>query len=103
MKFRRPAFREFAEHRIELERHAGVEGKRRSVAAVCALTCLDRPVDYTYDGHGNRVAWTVPLPPKAELTAAKQRSQRGTDNLLRVMEVRTGRTSHEKSPSESEG
>ncbi|MEK7941033.1 RHS repeat-associated core domain-containing protein [Burkholderia contaminans] len=60
----------------------------------------DRPVDFTYDGHGNRIARTVPLPPKPELTAAEQRSQRGTDNLLRVMEVLTGTPKYEE-PTEA--
>ncbi|WP_330750134.1 RHS repeat-associated core domain-containing protein [Burkholderia diffusa] len=56
----------------------------------------DRPVDFTYDGHGNRIARTVPLPPKPELTEAEKRSQRGTDNLLRVMEVLTGTPKYEE-------
>ncbi|WP_277627260.1 RHS repeat domain-containing protein [Burkholderia stabilis] len=60
----------------------------------------DRPVDFTYDGHGNRIARTVPLPPKPELTEAEQRSQRGTDNLLRVMEVLTGTPKYEE-PTEA--
>ncbi|KVG62228.1 type VI secretion system tip protein TssI/VgrG [Burkholderia pseudomultivorans] len=59
----------------------------------------DRPVDFTYDGHGNRIARTVPLPPKPVLTEAEKRSQRGTDNLLRVMEVLTGTPKYEE-PSE---
>ena len=62
----------------------------------------DRPVDFTYDGHGNRIARTVPLPPKPELTAAEQRSQRGTDNLLRVMEVLTGTPKYEEPTEEPE-
>ncbi len=60
----------------------------------------DRPVDFTYDGHGNRIARTVPLPPKPELTAAEQRSQRGTEHLLRVMEVLTGTPKYEE-PTEA--
>ncbi|VBB15391.1 type VI secretion protein (fragment) [Burkholderia stabilis] len=43
---------------------------------------------------------TVPLPPKPELTAAEQRSQRGADNLLRVMEVLTGTPKYEE-PTEA--
>ncbi|WP_269465992.1 RHS repeat domain-containing protein [Burkholderia diffusa] len=53
-------------------------------------------MDFTYDGHGNRIARTVPLPPKPELTEAEKRSQRGTDNLLRVMEVLTGTPKYEE-------
>ncbi|WP_254597930.1 RHS repeat domain-containing protein [Burkholderia lata] len=60
----------------------------------------DRPVDFTSDGHGNRIVRTVPLPPKPDLTAAEQRSQRGTDNLLRVMEVLTGTPKYEE-PTEA--
>lgn len=56
----------------------------------------DRPVDFTYDGHGNRMARTVPLPPEPELTEKERREQRGTDNMLRVMEVLTGTPKYEE-------
>ncbi|MDR6500157.1 RHS repeat-associated protein [Burkholderia ambifaria] len=59
-------------------------------------------MDFTYDEHGNRIARTVPLPQKPELTAAEQRSQRGTDNLLRVMEVLTGTPKYEEPTEEPE-
>lgn len=62
----------------------------------------DRPVDYTYDGHGNRIARTVPLPPEPELTEAEKRSQRGTDNFLRVMEVLTGTPKYEEPKEQPE-
>ncbi|WP_241295902.1 hypothetical protein [Burkholderia stabilis] len=62
----------------------------------------DRPMDFTYDGHGNRIARTVPLPPKPELTEAERRSQRGADNLLRVMEVLTGTPKYEEPIEEPE-
>jgi type VI secretion system secreted protein VgrG len=60
----------------------------------------DRPVDFVYDGHGNRIARTVPLPPEPELTEKERREQRGMDNMLRVMEVLTGTPKYEE-PSEA--
>jgi len=41
-------------------------GRRAAIAAVCVAGEADRPVDFTYDEHGNRIARTVPLPPKYE-------------------------------------
>ncbi|MCI0151580.1 type VI secretion system tip protein VgrG [Paraburkholderia sediminicola] len=58
----------------------------------------DRPVDYAYDGHGNRIARTVSLPQEPDLSPAEQRRQRGTDNLLRTMEVLTGTKLEKEQP-----
>ncbi|SDC34982.1 type VI secretion system tip protein TssI/VgrG [Paraburkholderia lycopersici] len=55
----------------------------------------DRTVDFTYDGHGNRIARTVPLPPEPELTDAKRRRQHSGEAVLRTIEVLTGTPRYE--------